>query len=68
MTDDFGTPITPAPVEPKKSNTTMIIIIVVAVLLLCCCCAVVIVAWQWGDDIMYELGVQALPALQALLL
>lgn len=65
---DYGTPVTSAPAEPKKSNTTLIIIIVVVALLLCCCCAIAIIAWQFGDQIMYELGVQALPALQARLL
>ncbi|MBN2148591.1 MAG: hypothetical protein JW726_14485 [Anaerolineales bacterium] len=66
MADDYGTPISGAPLAPKKNNTTLIIIIVVAVVLLCCCCVVAGVAWQYGDQIMYELGVQSLPVLHQL--
>ncbi len=46
MAEDFGMPITPAPIEPKKSNTTLIIVIVVAVVLLCCCCISAIVLYS----------------------
>jgi len=45
-----------APEEPKKSNTTMIIVIVVLVVLCCCCLALAGAGWQFGDQIMYELG------------
>ncbi|MBN2147919.1 MAG: hypothetical protein JW726_11045 [Anaerolineales bacterium] len=54
MTDDFGTPITPV-AEPKKKNTTLIIVIVVLLIILCCCCAAGILAWNFGDQIWYEL-------------
>jgi hypothetical protein len=48
-------PITPDPVEPKKSNTTLIIA-AVAVVVLCCCCIGVALLWQYGDQIMQALG------------
>ena len=48
-------PITPGPVEPKKSNTTLIIA-AVAVVVLCCCCIGVALLWQYGDQIMQALG------------
>jgi len=51
MADDFGTPITPAPIEPKKNNTTLIIIIVVVAVLLCCCCLAVIIGWTQAEAI-----------------
>ena len=54
MTDDFGTPITPV-AEPKKKNTTLIIVIVVILVLLCCCCVAGILAWNFGDQIIYQL-------------
>ena len=42
---------------PGKKNTTLIIIIVV-VLVLCCCCAIAAgLAWQFGDAILYEMGI-----------
>lgn len=47
---------TPLPAAPKKSNTTLIIGIVVAVVL-CCCCALAVGAWQFGDQILYQLGI-----------
>jgi hypothetical protein len=43
-------PITPAPVEPRKSNTTLIIA-VAAVVLLCCCCITIGLLYQYGDQI-----------------
>lgn len=46
MADDFGTPITSAPAEPKKNNTTLIIVLVVVAVLLCCCCIAAIAIWQ----------------------
>ena len=47
-------PVTPAPVEPKKTNTNLIIAIV-AVVLLCCCCIGLALLWQYGDLIMQNL-------------
>lgn len=57
MTDDFGTPITPA-TEPKKNNTPWIILIVVIAILLCCCCVAIALAWQFGDQVI--LAIQSL--------
>jgi hypothetical protein len=42
--------------EPKKSNTTLIIAIVAVVLVCCCCACLSILGWQYGDAIIYELG------------
>ncbi len=59
MSQDFGAPIAPAPLEtPKKSNNRTIVIVVAVVLILCCCCAVI--SWYLynnGDNIMHSLGV-----------
>jgi len=54
MDSDFGAPLE----EPKKkSNTTLIIVIVVVLLLLCCCCASVgYLGWNYGDQIIQQLG------------
>jgi hypothetical protein len=60
MSQDFGTPIAPAPLEsPKKSNTSLIVGIVIAVvLLLCCCCAgISYYVYNNGDTIMHSLGI-----------
>ena len=43
--------------EPKKSNKTLIIVIVALVVICCCCLAIGIAGWNFGDQIMYELGV-----------
>jgi len=50
---------------PQKKNNTVIIIIVVVVLLLLCCCAVgaIWALWTYGDQIMYELGLNVMSAL-----
>ncbi len=58
----------PAPMEPgvppeppKKSNKTLWIIIIVVVLLLCCCVIVIgVAAWQYGDQIIQQLGMGGL--------
>jgi hypothetical protein len=42
--------------EPQKSNKTLIIVIVVLVVLCCCCLAIGTIGWQFGDTLMYELG------------
>ena len=42
--------------EPKKDNKNLIIIIVVVAVLCCCCVAIGTLGWQFGDQIMYELG------------
>jgi len=53
MNEPIGTPL---PAAPKKNNTVLIIVIVLVVL--CCCCVVVGgIAWQFGDQILYQLGI-----------
>lgn len=53
MNEPVGTPL---PEEPKKNNTVLIIVIVLVVL--CCCCAIAAgLAWQFGDQILYQLGI-----------
>lgn len=58
MTDAFEpTPSSlPEPGAPKKNNT---VIIVVGVLLVLCCCCLIVggIAWQYGDQILYQLGI-----------
>lgn len=57
MTDDLQTPITPVE-EPKKRSTTstVFIIVIVALLLMVCCCVVLgVLAWNFGDQILWEL-------------
>lgn len=52
MTEPYGTPM---PEAPKKNKTWLIVGIVVVVI--CCCCVVGGgIAWQFGDQILYELG------------
>ena len=43
--------------EPKKDNKTLIIVIVALVILCCCCVAVGTLGWNFGDQILYELGI-----------
>jgi len=53
MNEPIGTPL---PEAPKKNNT--VLIIVIALVVLCCCCVVVGgLAWQFGDQILYQLGI-----------
>lgn len=54
MTEDFGTPITPVE-QPKKNHTVLIIVIVVILVLFCCCCIAGILAWNLGDQVIYQL-------------
>ena len=42
--------------EPKKDNKKLIIIIGVVAVVCCCCVAIGALGWQFGDQIMYELG------------
>jgi flagellar basal body-associated protein FliL len=54
MDENMGMP----PVEePKKNNRTLIIVIVVLAVLCCCCVAIGVLGWNFGDQIMYELGI-----------
>lgn len=49
-------PIEEAVEEPKKDNKKLIIIIAVVVVLCCCCVAIGALGWNFGDQILYELG------------
>ena len=42
--------------EPQKNNRTLIIVIVALVVICCCCVAIGLVGWNFGDQIIYELG------------
>ena len=54
MNENMGVP----PLEePKKNNRTLIIIIAVVVVLCCCCVVIGALGWQFGDQIMNQLGV-----------
>lgn len=53
MNEPVGTPM---PAAPKKNNTVLIIVIVLVVL--CCCCLILGgLAWQFGDSLLYQLGI-----------
>ena len=53
MNEPMGTPL---PTAPKKNNT--VLIIVIALVVLCCCCVVIGgLAYQFGDQILYQLGI-----------
>lgn len=54
MADNMGTPSFE---EPKKNNRTLIIVVAVVVVLCCCCIVVGALGWQFGDQIMSQLGV-----------
>jgi len=41
---------------PANKNRTIIIIVAVVLVILCCCCAILGGLWQYGDQIIYELG------------
>ncbi len=56
MNEPVGTPVNPMPEAPKKNNTMLIVGIVLIVL--CCCCVVAAgLAWQFGDQLLYQLGI-----------
>jgi len=57
MNEPVGTPLeSPTPAAPKKNNTLLIVGIVLVVL--CCCCVVAAgLAWQFGDQLLYQLGI-----------
>jgi hypothetical protein len=53
MDENMGTPPTEAPAN--KNRTLIIVVAVIAVL--CCCCVVIgALGWQFGDQIMFQLG------------
>ena len=55
MNEPIGTPA-PLPAAPKKNNTVLIVVIVLVVL--CCCRAVAAgLAYQFGDQILSQLGI-----------
>jgi len=43
--------------EPKKNNRTLIIVIVVLAVLCCCCVVIGALGWQYGDMLLYEMGI-----------
>lgn len=47
---------TPQVEEPQK-NRTLIIVIVVLVVLCCCCLIAGALAWQYGDSLLYGIGI-----------
>jgi len=48
--------VSPTPEAPKKNNTWLIVGIVAVVI--CCCCIVGTgLAWQFGDQILQQLGI-----------
>lgn len=56
MNEPVGTPLSPTPEAPKKNNTVMIVVIVLVVV--CCCCLIAGgLAWQFGDQLLYQLGI-----------
>lgn len=53
MAENMGTP----PLQEPKNNNRTIIIVIAVLLILCCCCIVIgALGWQFGDMILYELG------------
>jgi hypothetical protein len=57
MNEPVGTPINPMPEAPKKKTNTWLIVGIVVIVLCCCCAAVVGLGWQFGDQILYQLGI-----------
>ncbi len=53
MDENMGTPQFE---EPKKNNRTLIIVVAVVVVLCCCCLVIGALGWQFGDQLMYSLG------------
>jgi hypothetical protein len=53
MNEHMGTPPTEA---PAKNNRTLIIVVAVIAVLCCCCVVIGALGWQFGDQIMFELG------------
>ena len=46
----------PSVEEPKKNNRTLIIVVAVIAVLCCCCVVIGALGWQFGDQLMYNLG------------
>lgn len=42
--------------EPKNNNRTLIIVVAVFAVLCCCCVVISALGWQFGDQLMYGLG------------
>lgn len=63
MAEVYGTPVTPMPEPPKKSNTGLIIAIIVVVLLCCCCVVGGAGWWLWnnGDRLLEDLNTGLIP-------
>ena len=45
------------PDEPKKKFPTWAIVVIVLVVLCCCCAILGTLAWNYGDTLLYELGI-----------
>lgn len=43
--------------EPSNNNRTIIIVVAVLAILCCCCVAIGVLGWNFGDQILYELGI-----------
>jgi len=54
MDENMGTPLAE---EPANKNRTLMIVIVVLVVLCCCCIVIGALGWQFGDQIMSQLGI-----------
>jgi hypothetical protein len=53
MNENMGTP----PTDASANRNRTYLIIAAVVLVLCCCCVVIgALGWQFGDQIMMELG------------
>ncbi len=54
MNDNMGVP----PTEPAANRNRTLMIVIAVIVVLCCCCVVVgALGWQFGDQIMYQLGI-----------
>jgi len=54
MNDNMGVP----PTEPAANKNRTLMIVIAVIVVLCCCCLVIgALGWQFGDQIMYQLGI-----------
>lgn len=58
MNETIGTPVSPMPEAPQPKKTNVWLIVGIVVVVLCCCCVVAGgLAWQYGDQLLYQLGI-----------
>ncbi len=57
MNEPIGTPVSPTPEAPQKKTNVWLIVGIVVVVLCCCCVVAGGLAWQYGDQILYQLGI-----------